>query len=147
MKRLAQGKELGPRAKQVVEYVFANPSTSQKLIAKHFGLSEGRVSQIMKSDRVLAAFPLLAKRRIKSMVPKAVERLGELMSQTENLEVSRKVVERVLDTEKVLESQPTTQINVFASLSTQDLARKLEEIREAPSNIVDSEVVDLPDVP
>jgi predicted XRE-type DNA-binding protein len=138
-------KPLTQRMQEIVEYAFNNPTSTQRQIAEHFGVSEQRISHVMKSDRVLAAFPVFAKRRLKAMVPMAVEKLGQLMNQKENLEVSRKVVERVLDTEKVLENHPTTQINVFQTMSSDDLMRKVEQITVAHGEVVDTDIVEGPD--
>jgi predicted nuclease with RNAse H fold len=54
-------------------------------------------------------------------------------------------VERVLDTEKVLENHPTTQINVFQTMSSDDLMRKVEQITVAHGEVVDTDIVEGPD--
>jgi DNA-binding transcriptional regulator LsrR (DeoR family) len=135
-------KELGPRAKEIVEYVFAHSDLKQKQIAAHFGISEGRLSNLLRSKRVLECFPILARRRLKSLVPKAMDRMERLLEQTDNLEVSRKVTESVLNHSKVLETQPTVTVNVISSMPTSELARLLEQKPVIPSNVVDAELVD-----
>jgi predicted XRE-type DNA-binding protein len=117
---------LTKRTQEIVEYVFANPSLSQKQIAAHFQVRQSYISQIMNSTRVMQAYPILAKRRMRNMVPKAMKRFEELMEQTENLEVSRKVTERALQESKVLDSP---EINVNLSLKdvpNDDIVNKLK---------------------
>jgi hypothetical protein len=53
-------------------------------------------------------------------------------------------VSRALDSQKVLESTPTTQINVFQTMATPDLVRKVEQIKEVPTDFIESEIVELP---
>lgn len=86
-------------------------------------------------------YPILARQRIRDMVPMATKRLGELAEQNANLEVSRKVVERVLDTSKVLESEPKVQINIFNNMSTDELKHLVTDNRELPGTFTDAEVV------
>lgn len=104
---------LSKRVQEMVEYAFANPHLTQRAIAQHFDVSEQHISQVFKSKRVLAAYPLMARRRIKSLIPKATKRFEELMDQKDNLKVSYDVVTRVLSNEKVLDGE---EINVNLSL-------------------------------
>jgi DNA-binding CsgD family transcriptional regulator len=134
--------KLGPRAREVAEYVMEHPKAQQKEIAKALGISPQRVSQIVRNDRYLSALPGLARRELKAYVPQAIRRFKELGEQNENLEVSRKVVERALDTAKVLESEPKIQINVFQNMKNDELARIVDQSKPTIQDIVDVDLVD-----
>jgi transcriptional regulator with XRE-family HTH domain len=119
-----------------------HPKAQQKEIAKALGISPQRVSQIVRNDRYLSALPGLARRELKAYVPQAIRRFKELGEQNENLEVSRKVVERALDTAKVLESEPKIQINVFQNMKNDELARIVDQSKPTIQDIVDVDLVD-----
>jgi hypothetical protein len=136
-------KPLGPVASKVVELRFEHPEWTQRQIAAQLNLKEYRVSEVLRSPRVQARYPILARQRLRNMVPQAVRRMGELMTQTENLEVSRKVTERVLDTEKVLENQPQIQVNVFQSLPESEL-KQLVDTQRIKDSAIDGEIIDEP---
>ena len=138
---LTPEQRLTPRVYEIVNYAFDHPDLTQKALAQHFGVSEVRISVILRSDKVLAAFPLLARRKIKSLVPKAIKRFGQLMEQNENMEVSRKVSERVLDTEKVLEPETIKVINAVESLTNDELLARIKKSQELGMNVVDAEIV------
>lgn len=146
-KQIALPDDLGPRARQVIELVFANPKISNKEIAEQLGISGPRVSQIRNHPKFVACFPEMARRKVKSLIPKAMGKVEALLDQTANLEVSRKVMESVLASQKVLENQPTTQINVFQNMSVDDLKRKVDEISDMSAHVVDSSVVEDTDTP
>lgn len=141
----ASDRPLGEQTQLVVNCRFEHPEWNQKQIAEHLGVRQDRVSRILNNKRVVAAYPLLARQKIRSMVPKAVKRFGELMEQTENLEVSRKVTERVLETEKVLENAPSVQVNVFQTMQETELKQILEGKTIRP-DAIDAELVQ-PDPP
>ena len=126
--------KLGKRTREVVEYAFDNPNLTYTELSKHFGISKARISQIMTHDKVIAAFPVLARRKLGSMVPKAMRRFGQLMEQNDNLEVSRKVVQGVLESKKVLDPEPKTQINIYQQMPVEELKRMVD----------DSKVIDIP---
>jgi len=128
--------------KQVVQAIFDNPSLTQVQIGKMLGISDRRVSQIMKCDRVLAAYPVLARSRVKAMVPDAVKRYGELLKQKDNPEVARKVTERILDTNKVLDAQPQVQVNVFATMPLENVVARVNTVLKTPAApIFDAEII------
>src|SRR3954465_3732764 len=110
---MKKNKELsiGKRSLEIALYQFNNPGLSQTAVAEAMGVSVQRVNQVLNSDRVLNAFPLLAKRKVRSLVPKAVGRLEELMNQDLNMAVSEKVVSKILDQADVLSPQPTVVIH------------------------------------
>lgn len=141
MKQLVTLEDLGPRCRQVLEYIFEHPRADVKEIGKALGMSISRVYQIRKHPKFQAMFPEMARRKVKGLIPKAVDKLERLLEQSDNLEVSRKVTESVLGSQKVLENQPQTQINVFQTMSIDDLKRKLDDIRTTPSDVVDTDVI------
>jgi hypothetical protein len=116
---------LTQRTQEILTFAFDNPTLTQKAIAQHFGVRESYISRMMNSDRVLAAYPLLAKRRMKSMVPKAMKRFDELMNQKDNPEVARKVSERVLLEQKVLANDEININFTLKELPDTELAAKL----------------------
>ena len=142
MKQLANPDDLGPRCREVLDYVFEHPKASVKEIAKAMGLSEARVYKIKAHPKFVACFPSKARSKAKTLIPQAMGKLEELMSQSENLEVSRKVVADVLASQKVLENSPTTQINVFQTMSFDDLKRKVDESRAMPDGVIEGSLVD-----
>lgn len=148
MKQLANLDDLGPRCRAILEYVFEHPKADVKEIAKAMGISINRVYQIKKHPKFQAAFPAKARQALKAAIPELTGRYIDLARQNENLGVAEKAVARVLDSQKVLETQaPTTQINVFQTLPTSDLRRKLESIQQTPEDSIDAEVVPESDSP
>ena len=141
MNHLVNPDDLGPRAKLVLEYVFEHPKATNREIAQVMGISDARVSRIRKHPKFMAAFPSKARARAKALIPQAMGKLEALMEQTENLEVSRKVVADVLATGKVLENAPTTQINVFQTMSQDELMRKVDKIRVVDPDVIDTDLI------
>lgn len=135
---------LGPMVLKVVECHLLNPNWTQEQIAKECGVSQPRVSSILRHKKVIAAFPILARRKMRSMVPKAVRKFEELMDQTENLEVSRKVTERVLTESKVLDAPEIHVKNSVEVKTTDELQQILKQATSLPTNVVDAELVDTP---
>lgn len=135
------GFNLTPRITEILTFVFTNPMLNQRQIADHFGITESRISQIMSSDRVVAAFPLLAKRSLKSMVPKAMKRYGELLQQDAAPDVARKVAEKILDTNHVLEPEKIEHIHSLSEKSLDELVQIINGAKQLPSPIIDTEVV------
>lgn len=140
MKQLQNPEELGPRVKAVLEYVFEHPRASVKEIAKVMGVSEERIYKIRKHPKFQAHFPAMARKKLKEAVPQLTGRFLELAMQNENLGVAEKVVARALDSQKVLESTPQTQINVFQTMSIDELKRKLDQSSIVPGNVVDTTI-------
>jgi plasmid maintenance system antidote protein VapI len=135
---------LGPRATQILEYVFDHPELSQKEIAKDMGVSPNRISTIMNHKRVIAAFPLLGRKRISNMLPKALSRFSTLMNQNDNLEVSRKVTESVLKNEKVIDNtQHYVVKNQFEMMRPEELADIVKRAKLIDGNdIIQGELVE-----
>lgn len=134
--------QLGKRTREVVLFYFNNPSLTQAQVAAHFQISVPRVSQIMNSERVLAAFPLLAKQRVRSLVPKAVQRLDDLMSQNENMAVSEKVVSKILDQAHVLTPSPQVVIHELRMKTTQELQDIIDVGMKIQGPVIDAEIVE-----
>lgn len=144
MKNLSiRNKELTPRMKQVVQAIFDNPRATQKEIGKILGISDSRVNQILRSNRVLEAFPTLAKTRIKQLVPKAVNRFEKLLEQQANPEVARKVTEKILETQGVLAPDTKVQVNIIAQMSTEKVAERVSEGMKIPvKDVFEGEIVE-----
>jgi hypothetical protein len=133
---------MGPRCRAVLEYIFDHPRADVKEIAKAMGISANRIYQIKKHPKFMAFFPEMARRRFKAAVPELTSRALDLARQNENLGVAEKVVARVLDSQKVLESTPQTQINVFQTMSIDDLRRKIEGIKGTVGDVIEGEIAD-----
>jgi hypothetical protein len=129
----------------VAEYVLDNPRAKQIEISKALGIKACHVSKIVNTNKYLSALPGLARRKLKSMVPEAIERQRELMRQNDNLEVSRKVSASVLESQKVLESTPSVQVNVYQTMKTDDLLQKINQF-DMPAidntGAVDAEIIE-----
>lgn len=137
---------LTPAMSRVVSYAFDNPHKNRKELAKDLGISYTRVNVILKHPRVIAAYPILARYAIRGMVPQAVGKYRKLMEQTDNLEVSRKVTERVLESSKTLDVDPKVQVNVFNTMSNNDLKEYLqrnnEHVNTSEGPVIDAEVIE-----
>ena len=130
------------RARKVIALRFEHPDWTYMQLAHAVGLSHQRIAFILNHPRVLAAMPLIARQRIAGMVPKASKRLTELMEQNVNLEVSRKVTERVLTEKKVLDV-PETKVVAEITLKTVDELRKMvQEAASVPQTVIEAELVD-----
>lgn len=133
---------------EVIEYAFGNPGATQRAIAQHFGVTEQRISAIMKAKRIQENFPLFARQERRNLIRPALAVERELLEKGKNEEVRRKVVASVYADHGISENQtPTTQINVFQTLSSDDLMRKVEQITVAHGEVVDTEIVEGPDTP
>lgn len=134
--------QLSNRITQIISYYFQNPNSRYKDLADKFNVSLPRISQIMNHPRVINAYPILAKRRIKSLVPKAVHKLENLMEQNVNLGVSEKVVSRILDSEKVLEPQERKVIHELQMKSTEELQQIIDNASKLPKQVIEAEIIE-----
>ncbi len=134
--------ELSPRISEIVNYFFANPSLNYTELSTHFNVSLPRISQIMNHPKVLAAYPVLARRAVKKLVPQAIGRLEHLMNQSENYAVSEKVVSKILDSEKVLEPQERKIIHEIQLKSVKELQDIVEGSKAIPKQVIEAEIVD-----
>lgn len=75
------------------------------------------------------------------MVPRAVDRLGELMTQNNNLAIAERVASRILDTEKVLEPSTHKIIHEIQTKSVKELQDIIEASKSIPMPIIDAEIV------
>jgi hypothetical protein len=141
MKQIANVEELGPRARALLEYVFEHPKATVKEMAQAMGISENRVYQIKANPKFQSCFPEMARRKLKAAVPGLTKRYLDLADQNENLGVAEKVVSRVLDSQKVLENQPQTQINIYQNMTVSDLRHKVEQISQIPNDVIDTEAL------
>jgi len=132
---------LSPRINEIVTFYFNNPDMTFTALSKQFGVSVPRISQIMSHPKVLQAYPILAKRHIKSMLPKAAKRAGQLMSQNVNLNVAEKVTMRILDSEKVLEPVTRHIIHEIQTKSVKELQDIIEGTKSLPRQVIDAEIV------
>lgn len=137
--------KLSPRIQEIVSFAFQNPNLNYTELSTHFNVSPQRISQIMHNERVLNAFPVLARRRIKSMIPKAINRLDYLMNQSDNMAVSEKVVSKILDSEKVLEPSPQKHIYELQFKSVEELQAIILNASSLPSAAIDAEIVSEPE--
>lgn len=135
---------LTPRIQQILSYYFQYPTSTYQQLADHFEISIQRISQIMNHPRVLNAHPVLAKRRIKSLVPKAVGKLEQLMMQDSNMHVSEKVVSRILDSEKVLEPTERKVIHELQFKSVEELQNIIEGAKSLPTQAIEAEIITEP---
>lgn len=133
--------ELTPRITQIVFYYFEHPDLNYTELSKVFKISVARISQIMSHPKVLAAYPILAKRRIKSMVPKAINRLEELMIQDDNMQVAEKVASKILDSEKVLEPVERKIVHEIQLKSVKELQDIIEGSKSLPQPVIDADIV------
>lgn len=133
---------LGKRTQEVVLFSFNNPRLSQTEIALHFNISPQRVSQIMNSRRVLDSFPMLAKHKAKSLIPKAMGRLEELMNQNENMGVSEKIVGKILDHGEVLVPQPQVIVHELRLKTVEELQEIVDQGKKLSGPVIDAELID-----
>jgi hypothetical protein len=137
---------IGPGASKIVIARFDYPTLSQLELAKKVGVSQPRIHAVLNHPKVIKAFPVLAHKRISGMMPKAVKKYEQLMDQTQNLEVSRKVTERVLESSKVLDSDPKVQVNIFQNMSNTDLKKYLQrdttQMDTSEGPVIDAEIVE-----
>lgn len=132
---------LSPRIAEICSYYFEHPELNYTELSQHFNVSVQRISQIMSHPKVLAAYPVLAKRRIKSMVPRAISRMSELMNQNNNLNVAEKVASRILDSEKVLEPSTHKIIHEIQTKSVKELHDIIEACKSIPQPVIEAEIV------
>ena len=135
-------KELPPRCKEIAVHFLNNPHLKQHELAKHFGLSEGRISQVLRNPNVIKAFPLLARRILTSrMLPDAVQAYAKLVKQEKNLQVQEKAASTVLKQTGVFDAPD---IKVQHDISVKPLAelqKVIENAKLGPNEVVDAEIV------
>ena len=76
------------------------------------------------------------------MVPKAISRLDQLMSQNDNLAVAEKAVSKVLDSEHVLEPAPQRVVHELEMKSVEELLQIVADTKGLPSVSLQAEIVD-----
>lgn len=134
--------ELSARISEIVTFYFANPDYNYTELSKQFKVSVARISQIMSHPKVLAAYPILARKRIKSLVPQAVGKLEKLMNQRQNLAISERVVSKILDSEKVLEPSTHKIIHEIQLKSVKELQDIVEGSKTLPRQVIDAEIME-----
>lgn len=137
---------LTQRMRQIVEFVFDNPMLEHQAIADHFKISRTRVYVILHHPKVLDAYPVLARNKIRGMVPKAIKRFNDLMNQEANLAVSEKVTTRVLDSQKVLAPVEITHIHELGHATIDELHRIVNQSQQILEPVIDGELIN-PDDP
>ena len=143
VKNAIDGLGIGPKASIILEAHFDNPTLTQKQLAEKMGISQARVSAILRHPRVIKAFPGIARQRIKSALPRATAKLVELMDQTTNLEVSRKSTFKILENEKVLDNTQTfVHKNQFELMRPEELNDILNRAKAIGNPVIDAEIVE-----
>ena len=133
---------LSKRTQDLILYRFEHPKSTLKDIALAFNISIPRVSQILNSERVLQAYPLLARRKQRSLVPEALERRSELMNQNDNLGVAEKISSQILSQAGVLDPVPTVVIHELKLKTTEELQAIIDEGKKIQSPVIDAEIVE-----
>lgn len=128
---------LTSRMLEVVNFYFDNPSMTQQELADHFKMSKGRISVILHHPKVLDAYPILARARLKGMVPKAIKRFNQLMAQETNLGVAEKVTTRVLDSQKVLAPLEITHVHELGKATIEELHALVNQSQEIQQPVID----------
>jgi hypothetical protein len=132
---------LGDKAKQIIQLRFDHPEWTQKQIATTVGISESRVSIILHHPKVVAALPIVAKERLRSMVPKAMKAYEKLVDQDVNLQVKEKAAGKVLGENKVFDA-PVVKVDHEITLrSVGELREIVEKAVKNPDFVVDAEIV------
>lgn len=133
---------LGVRTREIIECYFANPTKTRDEIASMLGITGPRVSQVLHHPRVVRAFPILAQRRLGSLIPKALGAQEEIITQSVNLVAKDKASARILEQTGVFSA---TRIDVNHSVDTRTVAEMRDLIRKAkelPSITIDAEVIE-----
>jgi predicted transcriptional regulator len=139
--RQYQPKDLGPQAQRVIQFKFDHPEMTQRQIAKELGISEARVSFIVRQKRFRDALPYLAKESRKDLIPLAAKVEKDLLK-SDNDEVRRKVVAGLWTDHKVSEPEPRIEINIFQSMKNDELTRIVDQSKSTIQDIVDVDLVD-----
>lgn len=132
---------LTQRQLEIVNFVFDNPQLKQEDVAKALGVTPGRISVILNHPKVLDAYPILARARVKGMVPRAVVRFSQLMEQGANLGVSEKVTTRVLDSQKILNPVEIKHTHELGRATIDELQRIVGESRQIHEPVIEGEIV------
>lgn len=130
---------IGERACRILAIKFEHPEWTAKQIGDAVGVSSRRVSYLLSNQRVLAAMPIIARQRIKSMVPKATRALESLVDQNENLAVKEKAVTRVLADQKVLDAPEIVVRHDITVKSTQELEQMIRSSQVIPPHVIEAE--------
>ena len=133
---------LGPRAAQILEAHFDHPNMNQGELAKMMGISQSRVSFVLRHPRVRKAFPGIAKHKITGLLAKATERYAKLMQQDDNLQVSLKATEGILKNEKVIDNTQTfVHKNQFELMRPEELSELINRAKAIEIPATDVEIV------
>lgn len=139
---------LPTRSKAIAEYRLQNPTLNQQEIANHFGVTPGRISQVLNSIAVRQHYPILARRRVENtMLPLATQAYEELLAQKDNLAVREKASQVILRETGVFDV-PTVKIE--ASLTFERVREIQEFVQKAAADaspILDAEVISESDNP
>ena len=137
----------GPRITQVLECYFAHPDWTQEQIAKECGVSRPRISAILKNPRVTEAFPILARRVVRSRhLAKSLKAYEEIIDQNDNLAAKEKAAARVLSDQKVFDAPEIHVKNTIEVKSTEELEALLRHQSSIPPLVIEAEVVKDPDM-
>lgn len=143
IKSVSQDVGLGPRASVILEYLFEHPEMTHSQIGKALGVQRQRISAVMNHPRVRQAFPLLAKRIMRSkMLPSAIKAYSEIIEQSENLNAKEKAAGRILANEGVLDSTQKIEItNKFEMMRPEELKEMIEKASKIKNPVYEAEIV------
>lgn len=135
-------KELPKRCNEIVTYFLTNPNAKQHEIAKHFGITQGRVSTVLRSPAVVQHYPILQRRMLQShFAPKAFKALEELVDQKVNLQVREKVVTKILTETKVFDAPDLRVEHSIELKPLNELQTIVRKAQIAPDSVVEGEVI------
>lgn len=124
-----------------------NPNQTQKDIATKLGITAGRVSQIVRSNRLTDRLLAETHKSLKLTSVKAAKTIEDAVEQRENWGVALDASKTVLKHAGVIvqdeRSQTSVNVNVFQHMTEDELRNIVVQGQAIPQeNIVDAELVD-----
>jgi hypothetical protein len=135
--------DLPTRARAIAEYYISNPTLKYTEIAKQFGVTPGRIGQVLRSRKVIERFPILARRIVQSkLLPMALDAYEKVIAQDQNLQVKEKAAGKVLSESGVFDA-PTIRVEGEITLrNVRELEQIVRKAVDLPQEIIEAEVIE-----
>ncbi len=125
----------------IAKFYLENQKMKHADIGSRFGVSAGRVSQIINNERMADYFPVLLRKRIKAFAPAALQAIEDCVTQDKNLQVKEKAATTILKETKVFDAPEIRVEHTLELKPIEELRAIVGKAQVGPDNVVEGEVV------
>lgn len=157
--------KLGHRHEAILDYMIANPAVPKWKVAEEFGISQAWLSTIINSDAFVVAMEekhsvvfhetvLPLRKKLMALADETVDRLGELVPISKDIEAVRRTADSVLKAVGYGSPEPgggpshqvNVQNNYYGNAAREVLERARESIGRGAPKVLEGTVEEKPSV-